>query len=121
MSKANTRPRPRSSGVTRKAKARWEKVWKFMVEVTSPLRGSTTRHPSRPPASDTKRASSTKETTTAPPPKPTARMVAISRVRSATAEYMVLSAAKTAPTPMIRATIVPRPRIMFVIIREAFA
>src|SRR6185369_1975120 len=105
MSSAKARPKPRRSGVTRKAKARCEKVWKFMVEVVRPFRGSTARHPSRPPASETNRASRTNETTTAPPPKPTARMVATSRVRSATAEYIVFKAAKTAPTPMTRATI----------------
>ncbi len=41
------------------------------------------------------------------PAKPMARMVAISRERSETAEYMVLSAPKTAPMPMMTATRVP--------------
>ncbi len=38
------------------------------------------------------------------PAKPMARMVAISRERSETAEYMVLSAPMTAPMPMMTAT-----------------
>jgi hypothetical protein len=40
--------------------------------------------------------------------QPIARSTAISRARSATAEYMVLSAPKTAPSPMTTAISVPR-------------
>ena len=43
------------------------------------------------------------ETTTAPLPKPSARSVAISRVRAATALYMVFSAPNTAPMAMSNA------------------
>ena len=46
-------------------------------------------------------------------------MVAISRDRSATAEYMVLRAANTAPRPMTSATSEPSTRMNVVIICEA--
>ena len=52
-------------------------------------------------------ASITNETTTLPAPNPMARMVAISRARSVTAEYMVLSAPKIAPIPITTATMLP--------------
>ena len=42
-----------------------------------------------------------------PPPKPSARSTAISRERSATAEYIVLSAPITAPSPITAATMPP--------------
>ena len=45
--------------------------------------------------------------TTGAAPKPSARKVAISRVRAETAEYIVLSAANTAPTPISTAMVVP--------------
>src|SRR2546426_9189948 len=66
-----------------------------MVLVVRPLRGRTARQPTRPPTKEIKRASKRKERTTFPELKPSARMVAISRPRSATAEYMVLRAPKT--------------------------
>ena len=47
--------------------------------------------------------------------------MATSRDRSATAEYMVLRAANTAPMPMTTATMVPSTRIRVVIIAEALA
>ena len=47
--------------------------------------------------------------TTGPLPNPSARSVAISRVREDTALYIVLSAPKTAPIPMRAAMSVPRP------------
>ena len=50
----------------------------------------------------------TNEKTTAAAPNPSARMVAISRPRSATAEYMVLSAPKIAPMAITLATRPPR-------------
>jgi len=58
------------------------------------------------------------EATTGPPPKPRARRVAISRERPATAEYIVLSAPKTAPIPMSAATSRPRPRMIATIVRD---
>src|SRR5438552_5507075 len=72
-----------------------------MVLVVSPLRGRTARQPRTPPTKEISRASKRKERTTLPGLKPRARIVAISRPRSATAEYMVLRAPKTAPMAMI--------------------
>jgi hypothetical protein len=43
------------------------------------------------------------DTTIAPPPKPSARNVAISRVRAATALYIVFNAPNTAPMAMRKA------------------
>ena len=67
------------------------------------------------------RASTTKDTTILPLPKPRARRVAISRERSATAEYIVFSAPKTAPIPMTTATIEPSTVISVVSCRDCFA
>ncbi len=53
-----------------------------------------------------------------PPPKPIARSTAISRERSETAEYMVLSAPKTAPRPITMATSVPSTVISLVTTRD---
>ena len=50
------------------------------------------------------------DTATGKPPNPNARKVAISVLRAATAEYMVLSAPNTAPTPMSKRSTVPAPR-----------
>src|SRR5580704_8441927 len=66
-----------------------------MVLVVKPFNRRTARQPNTPPTKEIKSASMRKEKTTEGPPKPSARMVAISRPRSATAEYMVLSAPKT--------------------------
>ena len=44
------------------------------------------------------------DTTTGAPPKPIARSVAISRARVPTAAYIVLSAAKVAPSAMMKVT-----------------
>jgi hypothetical protein len=66
-------------------------------------------------------ASATNDVTTAPRAKPMARSVATSRERSDTAEYMVLSAPKTAPMPITTATRVPRPRMRLVSMRDDFA
>ena len=52
------------------------------------------------------------------PPKPSARRTAISRERSATAEYIVLSAARIAPSPMTRATIPPSTVMSVVTVRD---
>ena len=49
----------------------------------------------------------TNDTTTLPLPNPRARSVAISRVRSETAEYIVFNAPKTAPMPITIAMIEP--------------
>ena len=51
------------------------------------------------------------DTTTGVSPKPRARNVAISTVRVTTAEYMVLSAANTAPIAMTTAT--ARPNVLY--------
>ena len=91
----------------RKANARWEKVCQFIVPVVSPLTGNTAMQPITPPIPAINRDSNRNETTTLVVPKPNARMVAISRDRSATAEYMVLSAPKTAPIAITAAISVP--------------
>jgi hypothetical protein len=104
MIRAKSTPIQRRSKVILKAKARLEKVWKFMVLVVNPLSGKTAMQPRTPPTKEIRRASNRKESTTFPELKPTARMVAISRPRSATAEYMVLRAPKIAPMAMIAAT-----------------
>ena len=92
-----------------------------MVPVVQPLTGRTATQPRTPPRPAMKSDSKTNERTTLPPPKPRARMVAISRVRSETAEYIVLSAPKTAPMPMTKATSVPRTRIIVVSAWEFFS
>ena len=94
--------------VMRKAKAMFEKVCQFMVAVVSPFNGRTAMQPTAPPMKDMMKASIRNENTTAAAPKPSARMVAISRPRSATAEYMVLRAPKIAPMAMTPATSPPR-------------
>ena len=58
--------------------------------------------------SATAKDSSITETTTAPLPKPSARKVAISRVREETELYMVLRAPKVAPTAIKEAISTPR-------------
>jgi hypothetical protein len=49
---------------------------------------------------------------TGTPRKPMARSVAISRVRAATAAYIVLSAPNMAPIAMMIATVVPSMRMV---------
>ena len=63
-----------------------------------------------PPAARTIASVST-EKTTAPAPNPRARKVAISRVREATAVYIVLMAPKTAPMPISTAMKYPSVRM----------
>ena len=53
--------------------------------------------------------------------KPSARMVAISRPRSATAEYIVLRAPNTAPIAMMAATRPPSTVISCVMAEDCFA
>src|SRR3972149_4004398 len=84
ITSANASPETSKSGVTRNANARWEKVCQFMAPVVRPFRGKTATQPSRPPTKARHNASKTKDVTTLPVPKPSARMVAISRERSAT-------------------------------------
>jgi len=60
-----------------------------------------------PPTSASSSDSSMSETTTAPLPNPSARRVAISRVRAATALYIVFSAPNTAPMAIRNAMIKP--------------
>ena len=68
-----------------------------------------------------KSASITNDSTTLPPPKPNARMVAISRERSATAEYIVLRAPNTAPRPITAATMEPSTVMRPVSMRDSFS
>ena len=60
--------------------------------------------PITPPTKASTIASIITDTSTGNAPKPIARSVAISRVRVATAAYIVLSAAKIAPRPMMKVT-----------------
>ena len=65
-----------------------------------------------PPAAASNMVSSNTETITGTRRNPRARKVAISRARAATAEYIVLSAPKTAPMAMMAPTVMPRIRAM---------
>jgi hypothetical protein len=72
---------------------------------TMPLKKAQAKHaPSAAPINVSTSASANIDTTTAAAPKPIARSVAISVVRTLTAEYIVLSAPNTAPRPMIPPT-----------------
>src|SRR5437899_13065380 len=104
ITNAKKTPCTRSWGVILNANARLEKVWKFMVLVVSPFKGNTAKQPNRPPTKAIKRASTRNENTTEAPPKPTARIVAISRQGLDTAGYMVFRAPKTAPMAILAAT-----------------
>ena len=57
-------------------------------------------------------ASTSTDMTTGTLPKPSARSVAISRVRAATAEYIVLTAPKIAPSPISAAMANPIVRMI---------
>src|SRR5579862_6329475 len=94
MNKAKITPPSSRPEVILKAKAMLLNVCQFIVAVVRPLSGSTAKQPTAPPMNDMSSASIRNENTTAAAPKPRARIVAISRPRSATAEYMVLSAPK---------------------------
>src|SRR5882724_7816939 len=120
IAKAKTTPMMSKTGVILKAKARWENVCQFMAPVVRPLRGSTARQPTRPPTKEIRRASNKKDVTTLADPKPSARMVAISRPRSETAEYIVFRAPKMAPMAMIAATNPPRMVISVVMRVDCF-
>src|SRR6267143_5339005 len=120
IAKAKTTPMINRTGVILKAKARWENVCQFMAPVVRPLRGSTARQPTRPPTKEIKRASNKKDVTTLADPKPRARIVAISRPRSATAEYIVFRAPKMAPMAMMAATNPPRMVISVVMRVDCF-
>ena len=61
------------------------------------------------------------EQTTGAAPKPSARSVAISRPRAATALYIVLSAPNNAPNAIIRATTVPSVVMKLVVIVDCSA
>ena len=114
-------PRASRSGVTRNANARCEKVCQFIVPVVSPFTGSAARQPIAPPTSAMASDSTRKARTIAPPPKPMARRTAISRERSETAEYMVLRAPKTAPSPITTATSVPSTLMRVVTSTDCFS
>ena len=58
----------------------------------------------KPPTSASSSASIITDTSTGRPPKPIARKVAISLLRVATAAYMLLRAAKIAPSAMMAVT-----------------
>ena len=105
----------------RNAKARCEKVCQFIVPVVRPLTGSTATQPTSPPTNAMMSASTKNESTIAPPPKPIARRTAISRERSETAEYIVLSAPNTAPRPMTTAIRLPSTVIRVVTTCDCFS
>ena len=91
------------------------------MPVVIPLTGSTARQPTTPPANAMSSDSTKNDSTIAPPPKPIARRTAISRERSETAEYMVLSAPKTAPSAITAATSEPSTVIRVVTTRDCFS
>src|SRR5438445_202927 len=66
-----------------------------MAPVVRPFSGRTAMHPNAPPTEEISKASSTKENTTLAAPNPSARIVAISRERSATAESYPVSQLQT--------------------------
>ena len=74
-----------------------------------------------PPTNEINSASKRKDRMTFALLKPRARIVAISRPRSAIAEYMVLSAPKMAPMAMIAATTPPSTVISRVMVVDCFA
>jgi hypothetical protein len=74
--------------------------------------------PAIPPASARARDSSNTEHTTGVAPKPSARNVAISRTRDATALYMVFNAPRSAPSAIIDAMAVPRMEMNCVVIED---
>ena len=121
INSAKATPETSSGGVIRNANARCENVCQFMVPVVSPFSGSTTAQPSRPPTRAMQSDSMTNETITLPAPNPSARIVAISRARSVTAEYIVLSAPNTAPMPITAATMEPSTVMSVVSWRDCFA
>src|SRR5215469_9786630 len=121
ITSANNTPIRRRSKVILNAKARLEKVCQFMVLVVKPLSGRTARQPIKPAANDINRASKRKERMTFQVEKPRARMVAISRPRSATAEYMVFKAPNIAPIAIMAATKPPRTVMSRVIVVDCLA
>ena len=90
-----TRPSASNDGVTRNANATWLNVWKFIVEVWYPLKPRyATAPPTNPPSAASASDSARTDTSTAPALNPSARSVAISRARVATAVYIVKIAPK---------------------------
>ena len=83
--------------------------------------GNTATQPTTPPTKAMNKDSNRNDRTTLSSPKPSARMAAISRVRSVTAEYMVFRAANTAPMPMTAATMEPSTTISVVRLRDWFS
>ena len=103
----------RSAGVTANAKAIWLNDWKFMVAVSYPSNAAQAiTPPKRPPTTLSSTASTSTDKTTGMLPNPSARNVAISRVRLATAVYIVMTAPNAAPTPISTPIIIPIVRMI---------
>ena len=90
----------------RNANARCENVCQLMVPVVRPFTGAPQATEQAAQQRDEQGLHEEGEHD-APPPNPIARSTAISRARSETAEYMVLSAPNTAPRPITAAISVP--------------
>ena len=82
------------------------------------MSGRTAKQPRMPPIREISSDSNINDRMTDPPPNPRARIVAISRARAATAEYMVLRAPKTAPIAITKATRKPSTLINVLTIRD---
>ena len=95
-----------SAGLTLSSKIRWPAAAPPPDVLTwCPLKNShAIAAPITPPMSASSSASASTDITIAVEPKPIARNVAISRRRALTAEYIVLSALKIAPTAMMPPT-----------------
>ena len=87
----------------------------------NPFKGSAQRQPIIPPMAAMIVASTINDMAMLPELKPRARMAAISRDRSETAEYIVFSAARTAPIPITNAIMDPMVSIRVVNITDCFA
>ena len=98
-----------SCGVTVNANVIWLKVAKFIVEARMPLNAKYEISMPIDAADDAEQQRLRRAPRSRPAmePKPSARSVAISRVRADTAEYIVLSAAKIAPSPISTAMATP--------------
>jgi len=113
---AHFSPDHSSGGDTLNENTTWLKLDPNVEAVKLSNTAHATPAPITPPSSASNSVSAMIERITGDPRNPMARSVAISRVRAATAAYMVLSAPNTAPTAMMTPTTVPRIRMMVEIV-----
>src|SRR5437660_12106729 len=94
-------------GVIRNANTTSLNVTAFDVPVDIPLNGSTSTMPTTAPSNDSTSDSNTKDVRMLGLLNPMTRSVAISRLRYATAAYIVFMAAKIDPIPIMKPTMYP--------------